>query len=424
MNARTAVKTHARTRRNAPASGRFAMASKTNLQRSADESVSALQLQTMQNAADQFAGPLQMQPAVAGQSVIQLAKVSVSGGQFEAEEGSYYAINEAKTRNPKRGARMVLNFYPKQKLAASEVSLVQTTNSTITNKTDPHVPDQTESLLDDRRTNAGSAIDQQIFLPEERNMFGGLVKPKRTNLDPRYHEERGSVDEPLANPRGRPSGGQAAVKSDGVWSRYAMIKDEPGHNTTPGDVLTGAETFEVAAMTDGSEFVGSVRWGWRMTGDNKAVLDPDHIAVVNYGGASDEFIKAADAWNKMPVVDPETGKISETIKLPTPRFKSSARMMMWLQAMFKTYPNLQQMHLDTVTDADIGAFVLTGVIARWETAKGSDGGKFNEPILQRTLRDLLTVYPQGEQYLSDVTNAEIGEFMATGEIARWEAMGQ
>ncbi len=396
-----------------------------SLQRAAEAGPAARRLQTLQAAAN---SPSNL--SVAGRlhavspdgAVLQRAEVDVSGGKFVADDSDYYAISETKGKFPKRGARMILKFFPDATLDAEEVSLVQTTNSTIANQTNPNVPDQTESLLDERRTKGGTAIDQQIFLPEERNLFGRVVKPEHTNLDPRYHEERMSVEEPLANPRGRPSGGQAAVKSEGAWTRHAMVKDEPGHTTKPGDVLTGAESFEVAAMADGSDFVGSVRWGWRMTGDNKAELAPAAIEQVSYGSASEEFIEAAEAWNSMPVFDPKTGQIHSTIQLPTAKFRVAARMQTWLRAMFNTYPNLQQHHLDTITDTDIGEFILTGGIPRWETDLKPKGPKFNQPILQLTLRDMLKVYPQGEQYLPDLTDAEIGEFVGTGQIGKWEAM--
>ena len=269
-----------------------------------------------------------------GVGLTQLKRVDVSGGTFEDVT---YITNDSNGKLKHRGAKMHLKFEPAEGLDAEEVSLVQTTNSKLQNETHPDNPDQEESLLDERRTKKGTAIDQQIYLPEQE-----IQKPKKgvfppqmethkkgvmTNLDPRYHEERTTLAEPLYDPKGvflQP--GQAAVKIDAEvlkmndetypW-RPAYLKDMPGQTVESDDVLTGGERFEVAALADGKEYIGSISWGWKIDDSTgMTVLDPSEIKLESRGSASLEFNLAAEAWNKMPVPDLETGELMETIKLP------------------------------------------------------------------------------------------------------------
>ena len=81
-------------------------------------------------------------PAVSGP--VQLKEVPVSGGIFKDQE---YTPQNGGGKLLTRGARMILEFMPRADLEAKEVSLVQSTNSTLVNLDNPHTPDQPESLL-------------------------------------------------------------------------------------------------------------------------------------------------------------------------------------------------------------------------------------------------------------------------------------
>jgi len=451
---------------------------------------------------------------------IQRKTIAVAGGDFRDDliGQGYKAYNEREDdiRGSflKVGAQMELAFIPRPSLQAKEVSLVQTTNSTVHNVTNPHVPDQRESLLDQRRTHGGSAIDQQIYLKKpadqqiwqsallraqfatmaasgaiaETNLLladllayftngagsangavptfgpksptsiktkltkargaeGGDGAPatlrngiaevfriieaqtKSVNLDPRYSEERSSANAPLKAPRAigqeRGSGGWTAVKQGNVWATNAALRDQPGHKIALNDQVVGSEHFETAAMADGTEFVGSIRWGFRIEG-GRAVLDPPAIERVNAGSASGEFFAAAEAWNAMAVPDPVTGLAHRTMQLPTlasmKRVKVSRRLTMWVTAALKRYPNAQQEHFDALTDEQIGDYLLTGKIAAWESNLEAASTQENEPVMARTVNDLLEAYPQGDQYLGSLTAAQLGEFVVSGEIAAWERM--
>jgi len=109
-----------------------------------------------------------------GPAVVQRVEVKVAGGTFKDDLGDgYVAYNVKDDRLWEHGAQMSqLEFRPdvnltnKSNQKATEVSLVQTTNSSVRQKGQTkEVKDQPESLLDKRRTESGAAIDQQIFLP-------------------------------------------------------------------------------------------------------------------------------------------------------------------------------------------------------------------------------------------------------------------
>lgn len=134
----------------------------------------------------------QLQPTVAPRvkSHIQRKSVPVSGGVFsdEGHPDGYKTYESEVTkaggkRYLERGAQMSgLKFTPNKNLVnaagepATEVSLVQTTNSSVKDVQDPDKKDQVHSMLDERRTKSGSAIDQEIFmLPDARGYVGSTL---------------------------------------------------------------------------------------------------------------------------------------------------------------------------------------------------------------------------------------------------------
>ena len=106
---------------------------------------------------------------------VQRAEVAVAGGTFKDDAGDGYIpynVKEPDEANWQHGAQMSqLEFRPAVGVTngkgerATEVSLVQTTNSDVKQKGQVgEVEDQPESLLNERRTEAGASIDQQIYL--------------------------------------------------------------------------------------------------------------------------------------------------------------------------------------------------------------------------------------------------------------------
>jgi len=108
-----------------------------------------------------------------GVPAVQRKEVEVSGGVFKDDCGDgYVPYNVDGEKLDEHGAQMSqLEFRPARNVPnksgepAKEVSLVQTTNSTVKQKGQVgEVEDQPESMLNERRTEGGTAIDQQIFL--------------------------------------------------------------------------------------------------------------------------------------------------------------------------------------------------------------------------------------------------------------------
>lgn len=343
---------------------------------------------------------------------IQRKTVKVAGGTFADDTigDGYKAVNEKddglRGKMVITGAQMELEFLPHKELEAEEVSLVQTTNSTVENL-DEEIPDQPQSMLKERRTAAGSAVDQELYVKTEKphwasadlkvifaaqrgksqapatnelikncfNFFDtgrgkGNTAPARfgawsatslstklknaagsepaatvknalwratevianqsreVNLDPRYHEERTSVEQFMVSPKPRDdasgSTGWAALKVNGAWRSGAALRDRPSHTRPEGQRLVGGEHFEVAAMADGRKFLGSVRWGWKIANEC-SVLDPAQIELVSKASASEDLFEAAEKWNAMRIPDPVTkGKSYTPIQLPTlPRPESA-----------------------------------------------------------------------------------------------------
>jgi hypothetical protein len=119
------------------------------------------------------APPADINRASGHESQIQRKQVEVAGGVFDdkGHPDGYITYEDVEGGYLLRGAQMSgLSFTPKMDVknasgdAATEVSLVQTTNSDIHDTSNPEAEDQPESMLDERRTEAGSAVDQQMYL--------------------------------------------------------------------------------------------------------------------------------------------------------------------------------------------------------------------------------------------------------------------
>ncbi|MHB8628820.1 MAG: hypothetical protein ACYDBJ_21540 [Aggregatilineales bacterium] len=132
---------------------------------------------------------------------IQRKTVAVAGGEFKDDVigGGYRASNEDESdvtgTYTKVGAKIELAFVPKPGLEAEQVSLVQTTNSTVQNTTNPQVPDQSHSLLGERRTESGTAIDQEIYL-SNKSVKSGTQRWATDQLLPLFQtmDDKGQQD--------------------------------------------------------------------------------------------------------------------------------------------------------------------------------------------------------------------------------------
>lgn len=150
------------------------------------------------------------------------------------------------------------------------------------------------------------------------------------NLDPRYAELRTTAAAArkvrpagnlsiLWNPAGDPAQPQAPGGGDlllghvfnaecngAAWTT-AVLSDEPTAPFKIADTITGGMEFEVAALLETGagqkRFVGSVKWGWCITGQNAVVLSPTALSRGDDHNASATFFKAVSYWNAMVVPD-------------------------------------------------------------------------------------------------------------------------
>lgn len=247
--------------------------------------------------------------------VIQRA-IAVAGGSFDTK--IYNAHSTDAWPNRERGAKIIIEFTPGDSFGqdGERVSLVQSVKDTMVlsrsvygtggvKKTVEENPSDLNKTagFDKRMTDAGWAIDQQIY-----NETGDLV-----NLDPRYAEQRMDEGEDYKQrPQGdlsrlKSDGGDlvqgmvvSAVNSGGTWTT-ALLSDEPTIPHPNLKTLTGKQEFEVVAMYEPKggdlQYIGSVRWGWECDGQGNVTLLDFEIGSDDW--ASDAFVEAAVAWNAM-----------------------------------------------------------------------------------------------------------------------------
>lgn len=104
----------------------------------------------------------------------------------------------------------------------------------------------------------------------------------------------------------------------------------------------------------------------------------------------------------------------------SPAFRKNERMVLWFRAAWTAYPNVQQEHLNMLNAADMGEFVLTGKVSKWERPGDEAApGEHHKPVLYRLLNDLKKEYPNSDDFISALSLDQIGEFLTTGKIAAW-----
>jgi hypothetical protein len=156
-------------------------------------------------------------------------------------------------------------------------------------------------------------------------------------------------------------------------------------------------------------------YAFATVGDNHLRALKDRLAA-----KSIPYLTMADFFDRYSRDAVDTHAIAHA---NSPKFRKNQRLVLWLVAAFREYPNLQQMHLDTLTAEDMGEFVVKGRIAKWEQAGGEAGrGQHNQPVLQQWFRDLKKEYPNSDDFISDLTFAQVGEFLTEGKIGAWEEL--
>jgi len=253
----------------------------------------------------------------------------------EVKGGYFWGYRYAAIDDRKKGAAIVLVFQAKddQGNDGQTMSLVQTVKDT-SKLTDPQgnvdiTPTPTTSQLGNRQLalhdvgveadDVKTGIDQEVLDDAGRNVI---------NLDFRYSEKRTSEAGNLnvaGNTANEERTVRSAKKAGGKWSA-AVLNDEPGpttnitgvrYNVRHG-VVTGAMEFEVAAFNnDTNEFLGSVKWGWKMQG-GYAVPEPPTLTVANANSATKRFFRAAGKWNRTKIVEPGTGREHDPMQIPIP----------------------------------------------------------------------------------------------------------
>lgn len=143
-----------------------------------------------------------------------------------------------------------------------------------------------------------------------------------TSLDPRYAQQRISLDVPLFTSREGQSAGNAAVLSPPYpMPLRASLRDAPAMPVN--EPILGME-FEVAALLEygppesrRSRYLGSVKWKWQRSPQKSDVkLDP--LALVSASGVSEAFKAAVAKWNQLRVSDPGALRPGdhEVLKIP------------------------------------------------------------------------------------------------------------
>jgi hypothetical protein len=155
------------------------------------------------------------------------------------------------------------------------------------------------------------------------------------------------------------------------------------------------------------------------------------FAFANMGNAHLERLKERLTVKDIPyiLVDDFFGSYSKDAvdtkaiaQKNSPEFRENQRLVLWLKGAFLEYPNLQQMHLDMLNEKDLGEFLITGHVTKWNGDSEPSGKGHHQPILQQYLRDLKMAYPNSDDFIKDMSFEEFGEFLLTEKIAKWDAM--
>lgn len=290
-----------------------------------------------------------------------LGKTGLEGMQIQRKVSTTYGEFETQTYVPQKlplyrntrlvGANLSLSFKPHASIREANVpiGLVQSvqTQTLTPNENQPgtFIPVQEKEPIKQQRTTPKDIrIDQNTFA----NSQGKPLSEEEATGDPQavriasplyhvssreepkgyintYGETRGKREVLLSNAKKPTNFGQ--IYSPDKPDESAELHDMPLNPLYPQETITAK--FEVAALTLLSPhiYLGSVRWGYKGVNKNKddttkdengenvlAAVDPESITKLSDGEPTEEFIEAAQFWNKidphvqLPIPDPKKSK--------------------------------------------------------------------------------------------------------------------
>ena len=104
-------------------------------------------------------------------------------------------------------------------------------------------------------------------------------------------------------------------------------------------------------------------------------------------------------------------------------FRGNQRMELWYKGASLRYSELQPQKIDTLNNYDLGEFVIKGKVTKLEEEEAGQEGKHNQPVLMQFLKDIKKAYPNSDQFLEGLSLEEVGEFLTTEKVKRWDEMG-
>ena len=336
-------------------------------------------------------------------AIIQKANkgpIKTSGGTWEAEE-----YREAQNGDPGvenmnnlNGARMKLNFTPESPTDGEVIGLSQAVKSD-QNGINPFTTGR-EKNQDDHN------IDQ--VTNTEENKTNPLYAGKGHNNEDAPLENQGTHD--WLGKHGK------RVQAGDSWSvENAKLEDTPvlwkyvGGQQQNGEFQNESQLFETTAIVvkgnQAGTYLGSVKWGWSATPGNFNLHDMELGA---YGTPGKKFQDAREAWNTAPGLQ----------KLPSVTLPILPAL---LRELIDTYPNASDEHIEQLSETDFGAFILTGIIPSWGEGPNGPGKPLSPKVGGILIKRMLIEYPDLQQFHLDLlTNEDMGQFLFHQHVWRWD----
>lgn len=251
-------------------------------------------------------------------NIIHRVPVQSHGGSWDTT--SYTATNRGAGVGKVVGAHIDLAFTPNSLVVADTIGLTQTVNtqrSTVAGGkvNNPSSVGARNAALSLTSGDTGRAVDQ-----------GDPNGDTIPNTNPLYAVENsaGSISATLTDVgamAGFGTHGYRKKRPNGTFDvANATLNDTPSRSIA----FIGQQwrqTFEATALVlNGpmrNTYLGSVEWGWLVNAAGNCTLDPKPIRLVRAGVPSAEFMAAATVWNAATFTDPTTGKVRNTVDLPT-----------------------------------------------------------------------------------------------------------
>jgi hypothetical protein len=277
------------------------------------------------------------QPVAPAPDPIQMKRVETKGGTFEDKE--YKVEGQGDKDVAAVTAHMHLEFMPSETNSEKDIGLVQTVKTSRTHETG-NLMSQAEGYSGERTklarmTEDGTHIDQSAYrgntknAPEVRSLSDEEALQKGLHVVPQTSPLYAVDNEPGIPDKQHEKMAKTLkdIKSPELyWANKttrtpAVLKDSPGRVLLPG--MDVEQSFEVAALTlSGSEYLGSVRWGYsaQLTKNGRLITkkDPDELSLAGAGNPSKTFLAAAKKWNEQKTLHPKTREMVPHVQLPIP----------------------------------------------------------------------------------------------------------